>query len=126
MLLVIQGVVFAYASVELVGVAAGETENPEKIMPQGDQLDHRGAIGVFYVGSVVLLSLLLPWTAYTPDESPFVTVFANIGVPAARRRDEPRRAHRRAVLASTRACTPPAASCAPWRWPAPRPSSPAG
>ncbi|WP_149830908.1 amino acid permease [Streptomyces tailanensis] len=82
MLLIIQGVVFAYASVELVGVAAGETENPEQIMPKAiNSIMWR--VGLFYVGSVVLLSMLLPWSAYSKDESPFVTVLSNIGVPAA-------------------------------------------
>ena len=82
MLLIIQGVVFAYASVELVGVAAGETENPEKIMPKAiNSIMWR--VGLFYVGSVVLLSMLLPWNKYTAGESPFVTVLSNIGVPAA-------------------------------------------
>ncbi|KEP72197.1 hypothetical protein HR12_48720 [Microbacterium sp. SUBG005] len=38
-------------------------------------------VAVFYVGSVLLLSLLLPFTAYSKDESPFVTFFASIGVP---------------------------------------------
>ncbi|MFF9020378.1 amino acid permease [Streptomyces eurythermus] len=82
MLLIIQGVVFAYASVELVGVAAGETENPEKIMPKAiNSIMWR--VGVFYVGSVVLLSMLLPWNKYSAGQSPFVTVLSNIGVPAA-------------------------------------------
>ncbi|MCG0286756.1 amino acid permease [Streptomyces sp. PSAA01] len=82
MLLVIQGVVFAYASVELVGVAAGETENPEKIMPKAiNSIMWR--VGLFYVGSVVLLSMLLPSDSYSGDESPFVTVLSKIGVPAA-------------------------------------------
>ncbi|MFJ3821107.1 amino acid permease [Streptomyces nodosus] len=82
MLLIIQGVVFAYASVELVGVAAGETENPEKIMPKAiNSIMWR--VGLFYVGSVVLLSMLLPWNKYTAGESPFVTVLSRIGVPAA-------------------------------------------
>ncbi|MFJ7156897.1 amino acid permease [Streptomyces sp. NPDC101118] len=80
MLLVVQGVVFAYASVELCGVAAGETENPEKIMPKAiNSIMWR--VGVFYVGSVVLLALLLPYTAYSGDQSPFVTVFDKLGVP---------------------------------------------
>ncbi|MCB5169718.1 amino acid permease [Streptomyces bambusae] len=80
MLLVIQGVVFAYASVELCGVAAGETENPEKIMPKAiNSIMWR--VGVFYVGSVVLLALLLPYTAYSGDQSPFVTVFDKLGIP---------------------------------------------
>ncbi|MFD8512390.1 amino acid permease [Streptomyces antimycoticus] len=82
MLLVIQGVVFAYASVELVGVAAGETENPEKIMPKAiNSIMWR--VGLFYVGSVVLLSMLLPSDSYSGDQSPFVTVLSKIGVPAA-------------------------------------------
>ncbi|MFE2734578.1 amino acid permease [Streptomyces sp. NPDC059349] len=82
MLLIIQGVVFAYASVELVGVAAGETENPEKIMPKAiNSIMWR--VGLFYVGSVVLLSMLLPWSKYSADQSPFVTVLSNIGIPAA-------------------------------------------
>ncbi|RLU81370.1 L-asparagine permease [Streptomyces griseocarneus] len=82
MLLVIQGVVFAYASVELCGVAAGETKNPEKIMPKAiNSIMWR--VGLFYVGSVVLLALLLPYNVFTGDESPFVTVLSKIGVPYA-------------------------------------------
>ncbi|MQS36909.1 amino acid permease [Streptomyces katsurahamanus] len=82
MLLVIQGVVFAYASVELCGVAAGETENPAKVMP-GAINSIMWRVGIFYVGSVVLLALLLPYTAYSGDESPFVTVMDKLGIPAA-------------------------------------------
>ncbi|MGW3956306.1 amino acid permease [Streptomyces sp. NPDC004752] len=82
MLLIIQGVVFAYASVELVGVAAGETEHPEKVMPKAiNSIMWR--VGLFYVGSVLLLSMLLPWNRYSAGESPFVTVLSHIGIPAA-------------------------------------------
>jgi Amino acid permease len=38
-------------------------------------------IAIFYVGSVLLLAMLLPYTAYTADESPFVTVFGQMGIP---------------------------------------------
>lgn len=79
MILVMQGVIFAYASIELIGTAAGETKNPEKVMPRAiNAVIIR--IVVFYVGSVLLLALLLPYTAYTAGESPFVTFFASIGV----------------------------------------------
>jgi L-asparagine permease len=82
MVLVMQGVVFAYASVELVGVAAGETANPREIMPRAiNSIMWR--IGIFYVGSVVLLAMLMPWGSYAAGESPFVTVLSNIGIPAA-------------------------------------------
>ncbi|MGW3473597.1 amino acid permease [Saccharopolyspora sp. NPDC000995] len=82
LVLLMQGVVFAYASVELVGVTAGETENPAKIMPKAiNSIMWR--IGVFYVGSVVLLAMLMPWDGYSKGESPFVTVLSHIGVPYA-------------------------------------------
>ncbi|MFH8607142.1 amino acid permease [Streptomyces sp. NPDC018029] len=80
--IVMQGVVFAYASLELVGVAAGETAEPQKIVPRAvNSIMWR--VGLFYVGSVVLLALLLPGTVYSADQSPFVTVLSKIGVPAA-------------------------------------------
>jgi L-asparagine permease len=79
--LVVQGVVFAYAGIELVGTAAGETAEPRKIMPKAvNTVVLR--IAVFYVGSVLLLSLLLPYTEYKAGESPFVTFFSSIGSPA--------------------------------------------
>jgi L-asparagine permease len=77
--LVVQGVVFAYASIELVGTTAGETKNPEKVMPKAiNTVIIR--IAVFYVGSILLLSLLLPYTAYKAGESPFVTFFGTVGI----------------------------------------------
>jgi len=82
LVLVTSGVIFAYAAVELVGTAAGETENPEKVMPKAiNSVVFR--IAVFYVGSLVLLALLLPYTTYRQGESPFVTFFSRVGVPAA-------------------------------------------
>ena len=79
---VMQGVVFAYASIELIGTAAGETKNPEKIVPKAINTVVLRIV-VFYVGSLVLLSLLLPYTAYKATESPFVTFFGSIGVNGA-------------------------------------------
>lgn len=78
-LVLMQGVVFSYASIELIGTAAGETANPEKVMPKAiNTVIIR--IAVFYIGSLVLLSLLLPYSAYSAGESPFVTFFGSIGV----------------------------------------------
>lgn len=82
LVLVISGVVFSYAAVELVGTAAGETAEPEKIMPRAIN-SVIARIAIFYVGSVVLLALLLPYTAYKPHESPFVTFFAKAGFSGA-------------------------------------------
>jgi L-asparagine permease len=82
LLIVTSGVVFAYAAVELVGTAAGETAEPEKIMPRAIN-SVVARIAIFYVGSVVLLALLLPYTAYKGGESPFVTFFSKIGFDGA-------------------------------------------
>lgn len=73
------GVVFAFGGTEMVGVAAGEAEDAEKIMP-GAVNSMMWRIGLFYVGSVVLFTMLMPWTAYSKAESPFVTFFNAIGV----------------------------------------------
>ncbi|MFV0496458.1 amino acid permease [Mycobacterium sp.] len=78
LVLVAAGVVFAYAAVELVGIAAGETAEPERIMPRAiNSVVFR--IAVFYIGSTVLLALLLPYTDYHEHESPFVTFFSKVG-----------------------------------------------
>lgn len=77
----LQAVIFAYAAIELVGIAAGETKEPRKILPRAiNGVIWR--IAIFYVGSILLLVLVLPWTVYHAGESPFVTVFSRLGVPA--------------------------------------------
>ncbi|WP_369061740.1 amino acid permease [Kocuria rhizophila] len=78
-LVVSQGVVFAYSGIELVGITAGETQDPRKTIPKAiNTVILR--IALFYVGSILLLTLLLPYTAYSADESPFVTFFSSIGI----------------------------------------------
>ena len=82
LVIVTSGVIFAYAAVELVGTAAGETEDPPKVMPRAiNSVILR--IAVFYVGSLILLALLLPYTSYQQGTSPFVTFFSKIGVEGA-------------------------------------------
>src|SRR5580692_1827335 len=81
-LMSLQSVVFAYAGTEMVGIAAGETKNPRKVIPKAVN----GVIWrivIFYCGSVLLLLMVLPWTDYSATQSPFVTVFARLGVPGA-------------------------------------------
>ena len=76
------GVVFAYAAVELVGTAAGEAKHPEQVMP-GAINAVIARIALFYVGSLVLLGLLLPYSDFVGEESPFVTFFSRLGVHGA-------------------------------------------
>lgn len=78
-LIAIQGVIFAYAAIELIGTTAGETKDARKLIPRAVNTVLL-RIGLFYIGSLVLLCLLLPFTAYKADESPFVTFFSSTGV----------------------------------------------
>lgn len=57
--IMIQGVIFAYGSVELVGTAAGEAQDVATVMPKAIRAVVFRII-VFYVGSVLLLAMLLP------------------------------------------------------------------
>ncbi|UUU33575.1 amino acid permease [Streptomyces sp. CA-210063] len=80
-LMTLQGVMFAYLAVELVGVTAGESENPEKTLPKAiNTLPWR--IGLFYVGALTVILCVVKWTEFAPGVSPFVAAFAKIGIPA--------------------------------------------
>ena len=50
---------FAYAGIELIGTAAGEAENAKEVLPRAIN-SVMWRIALFYVGSVVLLVMLLP------------------------------------------------------------------
>jgi len=81
-LLVFPIALFAFGGIELVGVTAGEAEDPGKTMPRAIN----GAlfrILVFYIGAIVVIMSLVPWDQISPDFSPFVTVFDHFGIPAA-------------------------------------------
>ncbi|MFC4907934.1 amino acid permease [Actinomadura gamaensis] len=79
-LLSLQSVIFAYAAIEMVGISAGEAQEPRTVMPRAiNGVVWR--IALFYVGAVFLLVVVLPWVVYTPEESPFVTVFTYLNVP---------------------------------------------
>jgi L-asparagine permease len=78
-ILVMSGVVFAYAAIEMVGVAAGEMEDSEREVPKAvNAVIFR--IAIFYCGSILLLVSMLPTTDYKPGISPFVTVFERLGL----------------------------------------------
>ncbi|MCM3133978.1 amino acid permease [Paenibacillus polysaccharolyticus] len=77
-----QMVVFAFVGMELVGLTAGETENPEKVIPRAiNQIPIR--VLLFYVGALLIIMSIYPWSAIVPTESPFVQVFAAVGIAAA-------------------------------------------
>lgn len=78
-IMVMSGVVFAYAAIEMVGVAAGEMEDAEREVPKAvNAVIMR--IAVFYCGSILLLVSMLPTSEYKAGISPFVTVFGRMGL----------------------------------------------
>ena len=77
-----QMVVFAFAGIELVGLTAGETENPEYVIPKAiNNIPIR--IIIFYIGALTVIMGIYPWNSINPDKSPFVQVFAAVGIAAA-------------------------------------------
>lgn len=74
-------VTFAFGGVELIGITAGEAENPTKTIPKAiNQVLFR--ILIFYVGAMFVLVTLFPWDQVGTEGSPFVEIFAKLGIPA--------------------------------------------
>jgi D-serine/D-alanine/glycine transporter len=74
--------VFAFVGIELVGTTAAEAKDPETTLPRAiNSIPVR--ILLFYVGALVILMAVRPWTAYSADESPFVAMFALAGLVGA-------------------------------------------
>ncbi|SDN60749.1 arginine/ornithine permease [Psychrobacillus sp. OK028] len=75
-------VIFSYQGSELVGIAAGETENPEKNIPKAIRTIIIRIV-VFYIASIIVLSAIFPASELGLLESPFVTLMNLAGIPYA-------------------------------------------
>lgn len=73
---------FAFSGTELIGIAAGETKQPEKSIPLAIKTTILRLI-IFFVGTIFVLAALLPMEQAGVIKSPFVMVFENIGIPYA-------------------------------------------
>lgn len=74
--------VYSFIGIELIGVTAGETKNPEKTIPKSiNNVPIR--ILLFYIGGLLVIMSVIPWFKVDPDSSPFVKLFTLIGVPFA-------------------------------------------
>ncbi|MEV1019212.1 amino acid permease [Streptomyces sp. NPDC050264] len=75
-------VIFAFGGLEVVTIAAAESEDPVRSVARAV----RSAVFrilFFYVGSMLVIVTVLPWTAQKAGISPYVTVLDSIGVPSA-------------------------------------------
>jgi L-asparagine transporter-like permease len=79
-------VIFSYIGVEVVAVTAGEAANPREAVPRAMR-SMVGRLIIFYVGAILILVGVAPWNQLLPGSgitaSPFVKVFALVGLPAA-------------------------------------------
>lgn len=73
---------FSFLGVEFVGVSAAETKDPLKNIPHSiNSVITR--ILIFYIGALAAIMIIQPWMDYSAGKSPFVQVFAGIGIKAA-------------------------------------------
>ncbi|GAA3914438.1 amino acid permease [Streptomyces gulbargensis] len=78
-LMTLQIVMFAFLAVELVGVTAGESKDPKTVLPKAiNTVPWR--IAVFYVGALIMILSVVPWTEFQPGISPFVAAFEKMGL----------------------------------------------
>lgn len=73
---------FSFQGTELIGIAAGESEDPEKTIPRSIKQTVWRTL-FFFVLAVAVLSGLIPADKAGVMESPFVVVFDRIGIPYA-------------------------------------------
>jgi amino acid permease len=73
---------YSFQGAELVGIAAGESEDPAKHMPRVMK-GITVRIVLFYVVAIFVLAATIPWQEAGVLESPFAHVFDRIGIPFA-------------------------------------------
>ncbi|GAA1356111.1 amino acid permease [Arthrobacter rhombi] len=75
-------VVFSFGGIETLGMTAGETGDPATAIPKAvNTVPMR--ILIFYVLSLGVMLCMFPWNEIGSEGSPFVQVFAGLGIPAA-------------------------------------------
>ncbi|CEG25545.1 amino acid permease [Bacillus sp. B-jedd] len=74
-------VMFSFGGIEMIGLTAGEADNPKKTIPSAiNNVIWR--ILIFYIGALGIIMILYPWDKIGSSGSPFVLIFDKIGLPA--------------------------------------------
>jgi GABA permease len=75
-------VIFSMVGAEVATIAAAESKDPGKAIARAtNSVILR--IAVFFVGSIFLLAVIVPWDANQPKVSPYVLAFKSMGIPYA-------------------------------------------
>jgi AAT family amino acid transporter len=75
-------VIYSFIGVEIVGVTSGEAADPARTIPRATRRLVLG-LSAIYILTTALLTALTPWRHLGVGESPFVSVLARLGIPAA-------------------------------------------
>jgi GABA permease len=75
-------VIFSMVGAEVATIAAGETPNPERAVQRATNAV-AARIAIFFVGSVFLLVVILPWNAVDIGASPYVAALKHMGIRGA-------------------------------------------
>ncbi|MBJ7481814.1 amino acid permease [Rhodococcus sp. (in: high G+C Gram-positive bacteria)] len=73
-------VAFAFGGIEIVTIAAAESENPERSIAVAVR-SVVWRISVFYIGAISIMVLVLPWNDPELESGPFVAVLNKANVP---------------------------------------------
>ncbi|MFT9281902.1 amino acid permease [Bifidobacterium fermentum] len=75
-------VFFAFQGIEFISITIGEAKEPRRIIRKAVN-NTLIRILLFYILSLVVIMMIVPWNSIKPDKSPFVQVFQLAGLPAA-------------------------------------------
>ncbi|MFJ7931837.1 amino acid permease [Peribacillus sp. NPDC096448] len=75
-------VFFSFAGTEVATIAAAESKDPVKSVSKAINSTIWRVL-IFYVGSIAVVVILLPWNSANVLQSPFVAVLENLGIPFA-------------------------------------------
>lgn len=73
-------VAFAFGGIEIVTIAAAESENPERSIATAVRTV-MWRISVFYIGAIGIMVLVLPWNDPELQDGPFVAVLERANMP---------------------------------------------
>ncbi|KRK78058.1 amino acid transport protein [Companilactobacillus alimentarius DSM 20249] len=72
-------VVASYQGIEVIGITAGEAENPQENIVKAIR-SIVGRILIFYIGAIFVIVAIYPWNKLGTIGSPFVETFAKVGI----------------------------------------------
>ncbi|MUM17066.1 GABA permease [Mycobacterium sp. CBMA 623] len=75
-------VIFSMVGAEIATIAAAESKDPARAISQAtNSVIYR--VAIFFVGSIFLIAVIVPWDSPELGTSPFVTAFQTMGIPYA-------------------------------------------